>query len=368
MRSKFLTLFVTAFCLASPALAGDVLFSVDHRKAQLQSPAYAKAKEYCLAKKVQWDSKMPTPIAGLKTTKGYGSDKRAAEFSYYVMVLGGRAMAGDSSSANALKDALLTWAKANAFTKGDSKHDTYYALKRHMLPVIVSLSIIDSDLTSGERSTITKWIDRIVPPLDKRFDGDVDVNNHRYMADAVLMAWGAYKGDATLYHKGTQGFKTMLHHIEADGSLPMETRRGARALWYMRHALTSLVVIAQMDNLRGGQLYNTAYRGRSLSSVMHYFVSASHAPLTILPLASKNYIPGPHKDYLVQDTGHLKMRGHNRHYMAFSQIYKQQPTLAAKRLSLLVDQFETPKSGHPYIDDYAGGNMSCFFWEPKGNS
>ena len=34
--------------------------------------------------------------------------------------------------------------------------------------------------------------------------------------------------------------------MRPDGSLPLETRRGARALWYQRHAIASLVVIAEI--------------------------------------------------------------------------------------------------------------------------
>lgn len=364
-------IFKLIFCLllmvavSFPAAARDVLFDVEKRRQELQSPAYAEARQYCKADNVDFDGKLPEPIKGLKTTEGYGSDNRPADFSFYVMVLSGRSLAGDSKATKALKDGLLQWAKAGALTQGDQRHDTYYALKRYMLPVVIGISIIDDQLTSEERKILTKWVDAIVPKLDKKFDGDVDHNNHRYLADSVLMAWGAYKADTELYNIGRKGYLIALRDALPDGSLPLETRRGARATWYMRHALSSLVTIAEIDKAHGGNLYQTEYQGSSLAHIMNYFITASYAPLMIIPHAAQNYIPGPHKDYLIQDTDYMRRRGHDRHYMAFAEAYRYQPTLAAKRLDMLMQE-KTEWKHRPYIDEYVGGNATCFYWQPGG--
>lgn len=367
MRIFSLTI-TTAFLMlgaVSPAQAGNVLFDVKARKAELQMPSYQKAREYCMAENVKWDGKLPDPISGLKSTDGYGSDNRAASFSWYVMVLAGRALAGDIKAERELKDGLLTWAHAGALLQSDDAHDTYYALKRYMLPIVIALSIIDDHLSADDREEITGWVGAIVPKLDKKFDGDVDHNNHRYLADSVLMAWGAYTGDQKFYDIGEKGFMRALGDARADGSLPLETRRGARATWYMRHALSSLVTIAQIDKVHGGNLYQAKNGNGTLAAIMNYYITAFRTPVIILPHASENYIPGPHKDYLEQDVDFMRRRGHDRQYMAFAEEYRYQPTLAAKRLDLLMQQ-KTEWKNRPYIDEYAGGNTSCFFWQPGG--
>jgi poly(beta-D-mannuronate) lyase len=346
------------------ATAEDVLFNVEQRVRQLSQPEYAEARRYCRADNVKWEEKLPKPIPGLRSTEGYGSDNRAAKLSWYAMIQASRAMAGDRKARKNLIEGLLTWAHAEALTKGDHAHDTYYALKRYMLPVIISLSVVDKDMTDEQRNVIIKWIDRIVPPLDKKFDGDVDHNNHRYLADSVLMAWGAYKNDAQLYNIGVRGFKKALRDARPDGSLPLETRRGSRATWYIRHALSSLVTIAEIDRTRGGNLYRLEINGKSLATIVNYYISASSAPLLILSEASQNYIPGPNSNYLEQDKDYMRRRGHDRHYMAFAEAYIHQPTLAAKRLNLMMKQ-ETGWKQRPYIDEYVGGNASCFYWQPE---
>ena len=362
-----LKLFVLLSLIASSAWGAPILFDAEERRAQLQTPAFKNAKTYCMADNVKWDGKLPSPISGLKTTEGYGSDNRPAKFTWYVMVLTGRSLAGDAKATNDLKEGLLNWARSGAFLQSDAAHDTYYALKRYMLPVVISLSAIDDTLDSSERKEIVKWIDAVVPKLDKKFDGDVDHNNHRYLADSVLMAWGAYKKDNRLINIGRQGFIKALEEALPDGSLALETRRGSRAIWYMRHALSSLVTIAEIDRLLGGNLYNETRNGNSLASIMNYFISASRAPLIVLPDAAKNYIPGPNKNYLEQDMDYMRRRGHDRHYMAFAEPYILRNNLSSMRLDILMRQ-ETNWKQRPYIDEYVGGNASCFYWKPRGNS
>ena len=74
------------------------------------------------------------------------------------------------------------------------------------------------------------------------------LNNHRYLSDSVDMAWGALRGDDALFRQGIASFLLALAQMRADGSLPLETARGARALWYQRHAIASLV-----DDRRDGR-------------------------------------------------------------------------------------------------------------------
>ena len=43
--------------------------------------------------------------------------------------------------------------------------------------------------------------------------------------------------------------------MDKEGALPLETRRGARALWYIRQAITDLSVIAEIYERNGDDLY-----------------------------------------------------------------------------------------------------------------
>lgn len=354
--------------LADPAIASDsgALFDIEERREQLQREEFATIREYCMAKHIQQPSdKQPEPFNALKATAEYGTDNALEDFSYYLMVHAGRALAGESDSEKRVKEALLDWANADALEKTKESHDTYYALKRGLLPIITSYEIIRPTLTAEERHAIEQWIDPLVRRVDVRFGKEVDRNNHRYLADAVLTLWGEVTGDEQLYAKGKERFLLALAQMTEEGALPLESRRGARALWYTRQSLANLSMIATLYHRNGDSLYTYKEGHASLPLLMHYFITGVYYPFTVLASASENHIPGPSENFLEQDMGMLKRRPHGRHYMAFAQMYLAHTPVkepSHQRLKLLMK--EKIADELPLIDEFAGGNATCFWGMP----
>ena len=191
-------------------------------------------------------------------------------------------------------------------------------------------------------------------------------NNHGYLADSVPMAWGVVRGEDALFRTGIARFVEALDQMRSDGSLPLETARGARALHYQRHAISSLVAIAEMAATQGYDLYRLESGNRgSLRRAIDFLVAAIEDPALVLPYAQENRNPGPFDNYLVQDLGFLAQRGHGRHYMAWTEPYiaRFPESELAARLRETLAEFGPAEP--PLIDDYSGGNMSCFFALPE---
>lgn len=341
------------------------LFDVKARKTFLAKATSSTERDACLA--VDADPKWANidVVKGLTTTDGYGTDPSGSQFSWAVMVLSGRALAGDKAAEEMLGKLMLKWADADAFGQTEKVHDAYYALKRVMLPTIVAYSIIRDDLSEAEQKKLVTWIDPLVRKVDQTFDGTVDYNNHRYLADSVLMTWGSLTGDQELYQKGLDRFKVILDDARADGSLPRESKRGARALWYMRQSLTSMTVIAEVA--KGGQddLFTAAVvsdgKKRSLGTVLSYWLNGITNPILVNAYSAENYIPGPEQDFMKPDMGFLENRGNGRHYLAFLEaLAVQQPSNFALRRSISLLDREAA-SERPLIDEFVGGNATCFW-------
>ncbi|WP_243373953.1 alginate lyase family protein [Microvirga solisilvae] len=337
------------------------VFDVEQRRAVLAQPASANIRAACLAipRDPAWNALKPIP--GLKATQGYGTDGAANDYAWAVMVLTGRSLAGDLSSEGALRDLLIAWAKANAFSQTEVESDAYYALKRILLPSVVGYSVIQRGLDDEQRRVIAGWLDPLVRKVDYLFDGSVDHNNHRYLTDSVLMAWGAVSEDQTLYEKCLTRYRAILHEARADGSLPLETRRGSRALWYMRQSLASMTVMAEIAATRGDDLYAMSEDGGSFDRVISYTLNGITEPRIVMAYASENYIPGDESDFRKQDLGFLSKRSHGRHYMAWAEavIARDRPGLATRRLKTLFTR--GLRNDRPLIDEFAGGNATCIW-------
>ena len=284
-----------------------------------------------------------------------------------VMIGAGRVLAFDDRAAfDAVRRNLRRWADGDALGhfKEPVNARLYYNVNRTLLPLIVGFATIrdDAGWSAEDRTVIERWLGELVWRRGpQRYFKTYNVssrNNHRYVSAAVTMAWGAAQGIDALFREGISVFLLALDDMEADGSLPLEVTRGEDALHYQRHAITSLIAIAEMAAAQGYDLY--AKRGRNGASL--------HDAVDFLARSLEN--PRVLEERL-EDSGHtvpsrfnlefLVRRGHERHYMAWLEPYRlrfpDRPAVAL--LETAMATLGEPE--RPLIDDHSGGNMTCLF-------
>lgn len=276
--------------------------------------------------------------------------------------------ADPSAAHDAVVETLDRWAGADALLAFESSDSNlYYALDRALLPTLVTWSLVRSDSAVSERRRrrIDGWLERLViargpmRPARSATD-DTTRNNHAYLAASVDMAWGALMGDGDAFRRGPAAYRMAVRDMRLDGSLPQETSRGARALWYQRHALASLTVIAEMAAVQGHDLYGYSLDGRSLHRAIRFLLDAIDRPSIVARYALANHKPGPERDPAAQDLGFLRRRGTVRHYMAWVELYAARfpDRDETRRLLGLLARQDQPF--RPMVDDYSGGATSCF--------
>ena len=340
------------------------LFDVDSRTTLLSTEPYREIRQLCLSVAIDPAWAELVPIKRLSATEGYGSDQSAEDFSWAVMVLSGRVLAGDAKARSTLEQLLSAWATSGAFTDTQEVHDAYYALKRQLLPLTVAYAILRPDLEPERATLLEGWIGSLVTKVDHLFDGDVDRNNHRILADSVLAVWGSIVDDRAMMEKGLSRYDAVLAEARSDGTLELEARRGARALWYQRQTLSSLTVMAEVARGQGLDLYGrTAPGGQSYAALLGALINGIASPVLVAVYAAENHIPGPEKDYRKVELGFLQTRGHGRHYMAWSEAAALSGTgLSFARLKGLFDR--QIRAERPLIDEFVGGNSTCFWGKP----
>jgi poly(beta-D-mannuronate) lyase len=342
---------------------GAVLVRPETRRAELAGMARAARQALCGPLRPAWSA--PAPLPRLATSYG-GPDNRSEPFALTVMETAAAAFGLDDEAARQTLARLLAgWAAQGALLETDDATNAYYALERTLLPTLAGYALIrDSKaLAPGDRDRIDHWLRDLVELRDGRASEDSasGQNNHAYLSASVDAAYGALAGDAQRLAAGIEVYREALADMRRDGSLPRETERGARALWYQRHAIASLVTIAAIAEVQGLDLWNEQARGHSLHTAIRFLLDAIEEPRRVWAYAEADVNSGTAAPWDEQDLSFLERRGHVRHYMAWAEIYigRFPERREAHRLQAILAHHEPTQE--PLVDDYSGGNTSCLF-------
>ena len=115
--------------------------------------------------------------------------------------------------------------------------------------------------TPEQEKVIKRWLrdvaGRVVDYVDgRKAKPDSDAwNNHRYWAGYAVAAAGVAINDGADFQFGVDAFKAGADQIQPDGALPHELARAARALHYHLYALGPLVMMAELAEANGIDLY-----------------------------------------------------------------------------------------------------------------
>ncbi len=363
-RWSAVILCAAALCAASPGYAVErsLYFDVEDRRRALQTPSMSTVRDACHALHITLPPLQEGFPEALTATPGYGASKEVHAAAWHMMVLGGRALAGDQNATQALITLFDQLATQQAYVKTVPDHDTYYALKRSALPMLVSYGIIVDQLNDFQKERMNGWFTELIPPLDYRFGGDVDHNNHRLMTEAILLAYGVMFEDQALVDKTLTNVHRLLVHIDEQGFLPLEARRGARALWYQRHAISSLSVIAKIASFHELDIDINGPLDRLAATLRH----GMQSPEKVMADARWDKRSGTKQPFTEQAFGFLEPRPHGRHYMAWLELYLHQgQRFTQARWKAYFDARTTHE--RPLIDEYVGGNATCFLAKRGGD-
>jgi poly(beta-D-mannuronate) lyase len=349
---------------ASLTRPGTVLFDPAARHAVLAAMRPEQRDFLCGPPEEEWESFKAVTRPKAPGRKG---GRSAEPFAMEVMRATAWAVAThDRAAVLAVVRVMDRWAKGRALTKVDETTNELYAVNRTLLPVIASWSVLRDEpgMDREKAGRIERWLGSLMQLRREMAPAPGKItarNNHHYLDASVEMAWGALRGEQGSFNRGVAAYLGALEDMRADGSLPLETARGARALWYQRHAIASLVTIAEIASMQGVDLYSEEVGGKSIHTAIGFLVRAAQDTRLVLGYAEVDENSGSPDDWRDQDLSFLETRGHGRHYMAWAEPYRARfpDRPESRELTALLEQWDP--GFQPAIDDYSGGNMSCFF-------
>lgn len=170
---------------------------------------------------------------------------------------------GSRAAAACVLTLLTQQAAADAMTGSMSSNQAYYMQNWTLGALAISaLKVRSAHAGTPEQQQATDaWMRKVAGEVKAYFQArhekgtDDGRNNHLYWAGFAVMAAGIATDDHGLYDWGVSTYKYGVSLVTADGTLPLEMNRGARALHYHLFALAPLVTMAELGEANGDNLY-----------------------------------------------------------------------------------------------------------------
>jgi len=323
MGKKFLTILIfILFC--TPSFSN---FKEIKKKAKINNPEIifpvSKNSNRCMTRMYSNPMANPvTPILEVKAPKGYGLDNRfnwaLQRFENFKRPCGG----GSVEACENVKKIILEWAKADAAKRtGPSNHegrhwnDTLTVNLWVASPMMAGYSFVKQviDIPSNEDKIIKDWFKKIVKKnkhlmYDMTYKDGTQArgvpkraHNHALSSAISHMQLGVLLNDNKLFKKAFKNYEATIRYQRKDGSLPIETRRGGRAMFYQARAMNALTVIAIIAENQGYNIWDYEYKGKNFHNIVKFFIDFTENNEIVFKYAKEMKAPGPAKNYKKQD-------------------------------------------------------------------
>jgi poly(beta-D-mannuronate) lyase len=194
---------------------------------------------------------------------------------------------GSRAAATCVYSLLTAAAKAEAWDEKMPQNSGVY-LQNWLLSgtAVAYLKVRDSGVgTTEQDALIQKWFGLLAAQVREYFDsgrkrpGSDAWNNHMYWAGLSVAAEGIANNEQGSFLWGLSTYEMGIHAIQPDGSLDAEMARGRMALHYQLYALEALVILAELGETNGIDLY--AERAGAIHRLVKFDVAAMKDPSLI---------------------------------------------------------------------------------------
>lgn len=170
---------------------------------------------------------------------------------------------GSRAAAECAKTLLNTAAADGAFSGKMSSRQAYYVQGWVIGALgIAYLKIRDSGMVSqDETATWTRWMKAVAQQTMDFYGKEMEKpgaqaqNNHLYWAGVEIAAVAIAANDRSMFQWAISTYKNGIDQITPEGTLPLEMRRGQRALHYHLYAVSPLVYLAEFGEDNGLDLF-----------------------------------------------------------------------------------------------------------------
>ena len=268
------------------------------------------------------DSNPVKPVLKVNAPSGYGLDNRfdyaLRRFDSFKRPCGG----GNIEACKNVKKIILDWAKSDAAQRtgpsdeeGRHWNDTLTVNLWVASPMMAGYSFAKQviDIPKDEDKIIKDWFQKIVKKNkhlmhDSTYKDGTQAkgvpkraHNHALSSAISHMQLGILLADDKFFRKAFKNYEAAIKYQRKDGSMPIETRRGGRAMFYQGRAMNALSVIAIIAENQGYNIWDYQYKNKNFHNIVKFFIDFTEKNEIVFRYAKEMKAPGPAKNYKIQD-------------------------------------------------------------------
>jgi hypothetical protein len=279
-------------------------------------------REFCFGTKADMtkrEHRPAEPLKSMKSSKSYGGGDRLVQPAGEMFKRWGSACyAGNDSACDAGLKTILAYAdggypKPSGFT---GTNNGKFVINAYFIPSVIDFLSIHQfikPIPQAQEKIINSYLLDVTKRFrrnhsDTRWRSDYGINavetaqNHYIASASSSMYLGSWLGDEDLFRIGLKQWDVALGSMRSDGSLPHETSRGSRAIWYTGMTIAYIMRLAEAANTQGIDLYSRKVDGRSFHDAVSFLLKAIKDPSIVYPYAVFNKSSGGKIPYTQQET------------------------------------------------------------------
>ena len=188
------------------------------------------------------------------------------------------------AAARCALDWLSAWARGGAWLGRMATDQSEYQRKWDLAGLSLAYLKVKRAARPSERALVESWLGRIATTARAVFDDPRHQrNNHWYWLGLGLAGTALATGEDRWWAEARRIMQDAAREIRADGALPRELARGARAVHYHAFSVMPLVILAGLGASRGEDWYGI--EGGALHRLVALTISGLRDPTIFERLA-----------------------------------------------------------------------------------
>lgn len=146
----------------------------------------------------------------------------------------------------------------------------------------------------SDRKTVFDWMRRRAVNYSHITGGETEeqlAQNLVLSSAATQLAVGITTSDDSLNGAAAKAYRAYMDTMRSDGSFPSESKRGQSALKYENNAIALLVLVAELELVKGVDLYSYRASAGDIHKAIEFWIDALQNQSAISRYAAANFAP-----------------------------------------------------------------------------